>query len=47
MEETMTAEEFAERIETLIEAGRAGGLSDTAIRDALEEAAEALDEGIT
>jgi hypothetical protein len=38
----MTPAEFAEQIDT----GRAAGLSDEAIRDALEQAAEALDEGI-
>lgn len=42
----MTVQEFAAQIEVLIEAGRAGELADEAIRDALEAAAEALDEGI-
>jgi hypothetical protein len=42
----MTAAEFATRIELLIEQARAGGLSDEVIIAGLEEAAEALDEGL-
>jgi hypothetical protein len=42
----MTAEEFADQIEVLIERARAGGLSDEVIIAGLEEAAEALDEAL-
>jgi hypothetical protein len=42
----MTAEEFADQIEVLIERARAGGLSDEVIIAGLEAAAEALDEGL-
>jgi hypothetical protein len=45
-EKTMTAEQFQAMIEALIEQGRVGGLTDEAIRDALEAAAEVIDEGI-
>jgi hypothetical protein len=40
----MTAEEFTEQIELLIERAREGGLPDEAIIAGLEAAAEALDE---
>jgi hypothetical protein len=43
----MTAEEFAVQVEALIEACRVGDLSDGAIRDTPEKAAEALGEGMT
>jgi hypothetical protein len=43
----MTAEEFAVRLEVLIEQGRDGGLSDEAIIVGLAEAVEALDEGLS
>ena len=42
----MTAEEFAIQVEALIEAARVGGLLDEEIRYALENAAEALGEGV-
>jgi hypothetical protein len=42
----MTAEEFAEQIEHLIEQARDGGLSDQVVIAGLEAAAEALDEGL-
>jgi len=40
----MTAEEFAARLEILIEDGRQGGLSDQAIIAGLDAAAQALGE---
>jgi hypothetical protein len=40
----MTAEEFALRLEILIEDGRQGGLSDQAIIAGLDAAAQALGE---
>ena len=43
----MTAEEFVVRLEMLIEQGRDGGLSDEATIAGLEEAVEALDEGLS
>jgi hypothetical protein len=43
----MTADEFAVQVEALIEAGRAGGLSDEQMATAPENVAEALDEGMS
>jgi hypothetical protein len=42
----MTPDEFATQLELLIERARAGGLSDAVIIVGLEEAVEALDEGL-
>jgi hypothetical protein len=42
----MTAEEFAARLEILIEDARQGGLSDQAIIAGLDAAAQALDEDL-
>lgn len=42
----MTVEEFAARLEKLIEDAREGGLPDEAIIAGLETAAEALDEDL-
>jgi hypothetical protein len=42
----MTTEEFADKLELLIAEARTGGLSDEVIIAGLEEAAEALDEGL-
>jgi hypothetical protein len=43
----LTTEEFAILLELLIERARDGGLSDEAIIARLEEAAEALNEGLS
>jgi hypothetical protein len=44
--EPMTADEFADQIELVIQQARVGGLSDEVIIAGLEAAAEALDEGL-
>ena len=44
---TMTAEEFASYIESLVMEGRAGGLSDEAMARQLQDAADALREGVS
>ena len=43
----MTAEEFASYIESLVMEGRAGGLSDEAMVRQLQDAADALREGVS
>jgi hypothetical protein len=43
----MTAEEFADGLERLIAAARAGGLSDEAIIAGLEEAIDAIEEDMS
>ena len=43
----MTAEQLAAQIEALVVTAREGGLSDEVIADALQDAADALHEGLT
>ncbi len=46
-DEAMTEEEFAARVEKLIRKAHDGGLSDEAMITVLENAVEALDEGLS